>query len=125
MFSVKFAKAEDFEVIEKIANESNLKKNLNFVEEIFMIAREDKPFGFISMKVENNNAVITNLAILSSYKEKGFENLMVRVMLNHALDMGLKNAFVNIPSYKDFFCKLGFEEKGDFQTIELKQFFGE
>ncbi|EIW01208.1 GNAT family N-acetyltransferase [Thermoanaerobacter siderophilus] len=103
MFSVNFAKAEDFEIIKKIANECNLKGTLNFLEEIFMIAREDKPFGFISMKVENNNAIITNLAILPSYRDKGFENLMVRVVLNHALDMGLENACVNIPFYKDFF----------------------
>lgn len=125
MFSVNFAKAEDFEIIKKIANECNLKGTLNFFEEIFMIAREDKPFGFISMKVDINNAIITNLAILPSYRDRGVENLMVRVVLNHALDMGLENACVNIPFYKDFFCKLGFKEKGDFQIVKLREFFGE
>lgn len=30
MFSVNFAKAEDFEIIKKIANECNLKGTLNF-----------------------------------------------------------------------------------------------
>jgi N-acetylglutamate synthase-like GNAT family acetyltransferase len=125
MFSVKFAKAEDFETIKKIANKCNLNKTLDFLEEIFMIAREDRPFGFISMKVENNNAIITNLAILPSHRDKGFENLMVRVVLNHALDMGLENACVNIPFYRDFFCKLGFKEKGDFQIVKLKEFFRE
>ncbi|KHO62444.1 acetyltransferase [Thermoanaerobacter sp. YS13] len=125
MFSVKFAKAEDFETIKRIANKCNLNKTLDFLEEIFMIAREDRPFGFISMKVENNNAIITNLAILPSHRDKGFENLMVRVVLNHALDMGLENACVNIPFYRDFFCKLGFKEKGDFQIVKLKEFFRE
>ncbi|ADD02395.1 conserved hypothetical protein [Thermoanaerobacter italicus Ab9] len=125
MFSIKFAKAEDFETIKKIANECGIKGPLNFLEEIFMVAREDKPFGFISMKVEINNAIITNLAILPSYRDKGVENLMVRVVLNHALDMGLENACVNIPFYKDFFCKLGFMEKGDFQMVKLKEFFRE
>ncbi|AIS52426.1 hypothetical protein TKV_c12550 [Thermoanaerobacter kivui] len=90
-----------------------------------MIAREDKPFGFISMKVENNNAIITNLAILPQYQNKGFENLMVRVMLNHAIDMGLENAYVNLPFYKDFFYELGFREKGDFLAVKLKEFFRE
>lgn len=125
MFSLNFAKTEDFEAIKKIAADCNLKKNLDFLNEIFMIAREDIPFGFISIKVENNNAIITNLAILPSYRDKGFENLMVRVALNHALDMGLEKACVNIPFYKDFFCKLGFEVKSDFQIINLKEFFGE
>ncbi|MDP9749721.1 MULTISPECIES: GNAT family N-acetyltransferase [Thermoanaerobacter] len=125
MFSIKFAKAEDFETIKKIANECGIKGPLNFLEEIFMVAREDKPFAFISMKVENNNAIISNLAILPSYRDKGFENLMVRAVLNHALDMGLENACVNMPFYKDFFCKLGFMEKGDFQMVKLKEFFRE
>lgn len=123
MFSLKFAKEEDFNDIMEIAQSCNIVEQPNFTQEIFMIVKDEISFGFISMKIENNIAVITNIVILPEYKNLGYENLMIRVILNEAIEMGLNEAYVNLPSYNDFFNYLGFKKQKIGLSVNLNEFF--
>ncbi|MGB9779401.1 GNAT family N-acetyltransferase [Caldanaerobacter sp.] len=125
MFRIRFAKREDFPEIERIAKKCGISSKLNFLDEIFMIAEDTLPFGFISMKVEDTTAYITNFVLLPTHKDENMENLMIRVMLNHALDMGLEKAAVGLKEWEEFFLKIGFGREGDLQVVNLKKFFKE
>lgn len=125
MFSIKFAKKEDFGDIEKIAKLCNAFKQLNFMQDIFMVLKDKITIGFISMKIEENTAIITNIAILPDYRNQGYENLLVRVILNEAVEMGLNKAYVNLPIYNEFFASLGFERQKTGLSVNLNEFFGQ
>jgi len=124
MFSIRFAQKEDLPKIKYIAKTCNISDFTNYNKEIYMISSIDENvFGFISLKLENGQAIITKLVILPEYKDKGFENTMVRVILNHALDMGFNKAFVDLPQYEKFFSNIGFRKIDKGQEVSLKDFF--
>lgn len=125
MFSIKFAKKEDFKEIEKIAKSCGAIEQLNFMQDIFMVLKDEIIFGFISMKIERDTATITNMAILPEYRYQGYENLLVRVILNEAIEMGLNKAHVNLPVYNEFFAQLGFKKHETGLSVNLNEFFGQ
>jgi N-acetylglutamate synthase-like GNAT family acetyltransferase len=125
MFRIRFAKREDFPEIERLAKKCGITSELNFLTEIFMIAEDTLPFGFVSIKIEDRTAYITNFALLPTHKDENMENLMIRVILNHALDMGLEKAAVSLKEWEDFFLKIGFAKEGNLQVVNLKKFFKE
>ncbi|AAM24555.1 MAG: hypothetical protein XD49_0321 [Caldanaerobacter subterraneus] len=125
MFHLRFAKREDFPKIEKLAKECGVTSDLDFLSEIFMIAEDSIPFGFISMSIKDDTVYITNFVLLPSHRDKNLENLIIRVILNHALDMGLERAATDLKAWEDFFCEIGFVREGNFQVVNLKNFFKE
>lgn len=123
MFTIKFATKNDFKYIENIKEKCNLHYKDNYKSNIFMIAKDEIPFGYISMSIKDDIANIESILILPEYRNHGYGNMMVRLILTSAYERGVKSAYVNIPSLKNYFKFIGFNLINNDISIDLKKLF--
>jgi len=78
------------------------------------------PFGYGQIIVENKEAVIVNFGIIEKYRKKGYGKLLLKYLLNIAIDyhfskVSLKVDSNNINAFK-LYLSLGFRVKKKFYT---------
>lgn len=123
MFKIEFASIKDLEYIKNIANIYNIPFPCDVNKNIFMTAIDDKPFGYISVNIKNDTAIITGHAVLPEYRNKGYGTILLRVILNNLYNFGIKKANVDFSAHDDFYISNGFEITDNGLLVDLNELF--
>ncbi|ORX24145.1 GNAT family N-acetyltransferase [Thermoanaerobacterium sp. PSU-2] len=123
MFKIKFASEEDLKYIKEIADYFELPFSVDLSKCINMIATDEKPFGFITIKVYDDMAYIIGHAVLPEYQMKGYGTMLLKVALNNVYDFGIKKACIKHSKFDDFYIKNHFERLEDILYVDIEELF--
>ncbi|AEF17258.1 GCN5-related N-acetyltransferase [Thermoanaerobacterium xylanolyticum LX-11] len=121
MFKIKFASEEDLKYIKKIADYFKLSLLVDLNKCINMIATDEKPFGFITIKVDDDTAYIIGHAVLPEYQMKGYGTMLLKVALNNVYDFGIKKACVKNSISDDFYIGNHFKKSDNGLYVDIEE----
>ncbi len=72
------------------------------------------PFGTARLFTKENRSYIGRVAVLKEYRGKGYGRIIMKAIMEHAKNIGIKRIYLHSQTYiKDFYKKLGYKEIGD------------
>ncbi|MEG6565879.1 GNAT family N-acetyltransferase [Thermoanaerobacterium saccharolyticum] len=123
MFKIKFASEEDLKYIKEIADYFKFPFSVDLSKCINMIATDEKPFGFITIKVDDDMAYIIGHAVLPEYQMKGYGTMLLKVALNNVYDFGIKKAYVKNSISDDFYIRNHFKKSDNGLYVDIEELF--
>lgn len=123
MFKIKFASEEDLKYIKEIADYFKLPLLVDLSKCINMIATDEKPFGFITIKVDDDTAYIIGHAVLPEYQMKGYGTMLLKVALNNVYDFGIKKACIKNSIRDDFYIGNHFKKSDNGLYVDIEELF--
>ncbi len=72
------------------------------------------PIGTARLFTKENRSYIGRVAVLKEYRGKGYGRIIMKAIMEHAKNIGIKRIYLHSQTYiKDFYKKLGYKEIGD------------
>lgn len=74
----------------------------------------NKPVGTARFFTKENRSYIGRVAVLKEYRGMGYGRIIMKAIMEHAKNIGIKRIYLHSQTYiKDFYKKLGYKEIGD------------
>jgi len=72
------------------------------------------PVGTARLFTKENRSYIGRVAVLKEYRGRGYGRIIMKAIMEHAKNIGIKRIYLHSQTYiKDFYKKLGYKEIGD------------
>jgi len=72
------------------------------------------PVGTARLFTKENRSYIGRVAVLKEYRGRGYGRIIMKAIMEHAKNIGIKRIYLHSQIYiKDFYKKLGYKEIGD------------
>lgn len=125
MVVIRKALKEDVDSISSLFGLFNLPVSVDNNSNCMVVELENKIIGAGCMKITDNRAEITSIAILPEFQHKRFGDSLIRALINFADRRNVSLIYVKTNLAQDFFKKIGFmpRTKNNEMILDVNNFF--
>jgi N-acetylglutamate synthase-like GNAT family acetyltransferase len=122
---IRKALKEDVDSISSLFGLFNLPVSVDNNSNCMVVELENKIIGAGCMKITDNRAEITSIAILPEFQHKRFGYSLIRALINFADRRNVSLIYVKTNLAQDFFKKIGFMPgtKNNEMILDVNNFF--